>query len=151
VKSVQPAAVSVILKCWASKALMGQAGSPLTVAQGTEMLLQTFHRIVAWLMLSIIVVLTVVPPAFRPSTSLPHEIEHAAIFLAAGTLFGMAYLGREWTLSVRAFVFCAAIEAAQLYVPGRHARLSDFAVDATAAAFGIFVGRLLSRTRFFPR
>jgi VanZ family protein len=105
----------------------------------------------AWLVVSVIVVLTVVPPALRPSTFLPHRIEHAAIFLAAGTLFGMAYLGREWILSVRAIVFCAAIEAAQLYVPGRHARLSDFIVDATAAVFGVFVGQLLSRTRFFSR
>jgi VanZ family protein len=115
------------------------------------MLLQNFNRVVAWLVLSVIVVLTVVPPVLRPSTFVPHKIEHAAIFLAAGTLFGMAYLGREWILSVAAIVFCAAIEAAQLYVPGRDARLSDFIVDATAAVIGVFVGRLLSRTRFFSR
>jgi hypothetical protein len=36
------------------------------------MLLQNFNRIVAWLMLSVIVVLTVVPPGLRPSTFVPH-------------------------------------------------------------------------------
>lgn len=112
------------------------------------MLLQNISRAVAWLMLSVIVVLTVVPPGLRPSTFVPHKIEHAAIFLMAGTSFGIAYLGRERLLSVAAIVFCAVLELAQLYVPGRHARLSDFIVDATAAVVGVFVGRVLLRTQF---
>jgi VanZ family protein len=115
------------------------------------MLVQNISRAVAWFILSAIVVLTVVPPGLRPSTFVPHKIEHAAIFLMAGTSFGMAYLGRERFLSVGAIVFCAALELAQLYVPGRHARLSDFIVDATAAVFGVFVGCLLSRRRFISR
>jgi len=107
------------------------------------MLLQNINRAVAWLMLSAIVVLTVVPPGWRPTTFVLHKIEHAGIFLVAGISFGMAYLGRECLLSIVAIVFCAAIELAQLYVPGRHARLSDFIVDAIAAVMGVFVGSIL--------
>jgi VanZ family protein len=109
------------------------------------MLLQNINRTVAWLMLSAIVVLTMVPPGLRPITFLPHKIEHAGIFLVAGISFGIAYLGRECVLSIGAFVFCAAIELAQLYVPGRHARLSDFIVDAVAAVMGVFVGPIVLR------
>jgi VanZ family protein len=112
------------------------------------MLLQNISRAVAWLMLSGIVVLTVVPPSLRPSTFVPHKIEHAAMFLMAGTSFGMAYLGRKRLLSVGAIVFCAALELAQLYVAGRHARLGDFIADATAAVVGVFVGCILRRTQF---
>jgi VanZ family protein len=108
-------------------------------------LLQNINRTVAWLMLSAIVVLTMVPPGVRPITFVPHKIEHAGIFLVAGISFGIAYRGRECLLSIAAFVFCAAIELAQLYVPGRHARLSDFIVDAIAAVIGIFVGSILLR------
>jgi VanZ family protein len=111
-------------------------------------LLQNVNRVMAWLLLSAIVVLTVVPPGSRPVTFVPHEVEHAAIFMAAGILFGTAYLGREWLLSIGAIVFCAAIELAQLYVPGRHARLGDFVVDAAAALSGIFFGHILLRTFF---
>jgi VanZ family protein len=107
------------------------------------MLLQNIIRAVAWLLLSSIVVLTVVPPSSRPTTSAPHEMEHAAIFLATGISFGMVYVEREWLLSIGAISFCAAIELLQLYIPGRHARLSDFLVDATAAVFGVFVGGVL--------
>ena len=103
------------------------------------------NRVAAWVILLAIVALTVVPPGLRPITGVPHRIEHAATFLAAGILFGTAYIGREWMLSVGAVVFCAAIEIVQLYVPGRHARISDLIVDTAAAVAGVFLGAFARR------
>jgi hypothetical protein len=105
------------------------------------MSLQRTNRVAAWTALTIIVVLTVVPPGLRPVTVAPHGIEHAAAFLLAGILFGMAYVGREWILSAGAIVFCAAIETVQRYVPerARHARISDLIVDAAAGIAGVLV------------
>jgi VanZ family protein len=117
-----------------------------SVAQGAELLLRNINRVVAWLLLLAIVVLSVVPPSSRPTAFVPHNFEHAAIFLAAGISFGTAYRGGERVLSIGAIIFFAAIELTQLYVPGRHARLSDFIVDATAAVLGVFVGCILLRT-----
>jgi VanZ family protein len=75
----------------------------------------------------------------------------AAAFLITGVLFGLAYAGHGRILSVGAVAYCATIEILQLYVPGRHARWIDFAVDALAAVFGIFVrafgGRTLQKRR----
>jgi VanZ family protein len=34
-------------------------------------------------------------------------------------------------------VFAAFVELIQLMIPGRHARLSDFAVDAVASCIGV--------------
>jgi VanZ family protein len=99
----------------------------------------------AWAALSAIVVLTVVPPNLRPTTDAPHNVEHSAAFLITGLLFGLAYGGRELILTIGAVVFCAIIEILQLYVPGRHARWIDFAVDAVAAVVGVFVGAFGSR------
>jgi hypothetical protein len=101
-------------------------------------------------MLSAIVVLTLVPPSLRPTTSVPHNTEHAGIFLTVGILFGIAYPGHERILSVGAIVFCAAIELVQLYVPGRHARISDFVVDGIAGLIGVFVGSFLPQKRQHP-
>ena len=64
----------------------------------------------------------------------PFGIEHAAAFLVTGILFGTAYVGREWLVSAGAVGFCAAIEAVQLFVPGRHARISDFVVGVSFVA-----------------
>jgi VanZ family protein len=106
---------------------------------------QNIGRVAAWVTLAAIIVLSLVPPGARPITSFPHKIEHAGIFLLNGVAFGVAYRGYEWLSSIGAVIFCAGIELAQLIVPGRHARLSDFFVDSIAICVGIFAGSTLIR------
>jgi VanZ family protein len=122
------------------------------VAHGTfrraEMVTDRVRKLLlaaAWSAALAIVVLTAVPPDFRPTTDAPHDVEHAAAFLILGLLFGVAYVGRERTLIVGLVVFCAMIEILQLYVPGRHARWIDFSVDAVAAVIGVFAGAFGNR------
>lgn len=107
---------------------------------------RNISRATAWFLLTAIAVLSVVPPGIRPTTVLPHKVEHAGMFLLAGVAFGIAYGGSEWRLSsIGAVIFCATVELAQLAIPGRHARFSDFVVDAVAICAGIFVGSMLTR------
>jgi VanZ family protein len=109
-------------------------------------MLRKFVQLAAWLLLSIIIVLSIVPPAARPTTALSHGIEHAVIFLVGGMLFGASDLGRQWILSIYALTLCAALEMIQLFIPGRHARLSDFIVDVSITVMGIFLGDKLYST-----
>jgi VanZ family protein len=44
-------------------------------------------------------------------------------------------------------IFAGAIELAQLYTPGRHARLSDFVVDALAAGAGVAAALAFGKIR----
>jgi VanZ family protein len=112
------------------------------------MTLQNLARAAALLILTVIAVLSVVPPTARPTiVAVPHAFEHAGIFLLDGLAFGVAYLGHERWLSIGAIAFCGGIELAQLMVPGRHARVSDFVVDAIAACIGVFAGSILMRMR----
>jgi hypothetical protein len=99
-------------------------------------------RLLDWLLFAVIIGLSLVPPGFRPETSVPHTIEHAVIFFLAGGAFGVGYAGWRSILYPAAIVFCAAIQLAQLLVPGRHARWSDFLADAAAACIGILVSSL---------
>jgi VanZ family protein len=110
-------------------------------------MLRTIVCASAWLVLAVIIVLSLVPPRIRPTTFMFHDIEHATIFLADGIAFGIAYFGFERLLSVGAVIFCASLELAQLTIPGRHARVSDFLVDATAICVGIAMGSMLIRIR----
>lgn len=103
------------------------------------------NHALAWLVLAVIIVLSLVPPGARPATFVPHNIEHASVFLLDGIAFGITYCGHERLLSIGAVIFCAGIELAQLMVPGRHARLSDFVVDAIAICVGIVAGSMLMR------
>jgi VanZ family protein len=117
-----------------------------TLEGEVELSFTIFSRITAWLLLAGILILTLAPPQFRPETSLSHELEHAGIFLLAGISFEMGYPRREWLLCVGAIIYCSGIEAAQLLVSGRHARLSDFFVDAISACAAIILGSTLLRS-----
>lgn len=109
------------------------------------MTLQNMARAAAWLVMAVIAVLSLVPATARPVTAAPHAVEHAGVFLLDGLAFAVAYAGHERWLSIGAVAFCSGVELAQLMAPGRHARVSDFVVDAIAACAGIFAGTVLMR------
>jgi len=94
---------------------------------------------VGWILVFIIVVLSLVPPTYRPVTPASHNFEHAAIYFLTGTAFGIAYSQRLTIVIVGLILFSGLIEIAQFTSPGRHARLLDFVVDAVAACIGATV------------
>lgn len=104
-----------------------------------------FARVLAWSLAAAIVVLSVVPPTLRPETALPHCAEHFGIFCATGIAFGLAHNRRHLLLLVLLAMFAGGVEILQLMAPGRHARLSDFVVDAVAACVGAVMPLLARR------
>ena len=102
-------------------------------------------RIAAWTLAVLITVLSVVPPHLRPETELPHNFEHFLIYVATGLAFGIGYDRKHIRVAILLLIFTATTEIAQLFVPGRHARLSDFIVDAFAMLAGLMVASLTSR------
>jgi VanZ family protein len=98
--------------------------------------MQRIFQAVAWLLAATIVVLSLGPPhPFGQGAT--HDLEHLLIFLATGMAFGLGYPRRVWLLTIALPIFAAAIEVAQNWVPGRHARISDFLVDAAASCLGV--------------
>lgn len=93
-----------------------------------------------------IVVLSVVPPNQRPETSLPHDFEHFAIFWATGVAFALGY-SLTPLLATALVAFSGAVEITQMFIPGRHARLSDFIVDAIASILGLITVSLGTQMR----
>ena len=83
-----------------------------------------------------IIVLSLVPAEYRPETGAPHNIEHSAIFALLGASMILGYRIRFWAWVTLGPLFAVVIEVLQLGVPGRHARLSDFLVDAGGVLLG---------------
>jgi len=102
-------------------------------------------QVTAWICLAAIVALSLVSPAWRPVTILPHNLEHLAIFLITGFALGLGYPGHLARLTVLLVIFAAAIELAQFFAPGRHPRLIDFVVDAASACAGAVLAALIAR------
>ena len=113
----------------------------------TSQKMQTIFQVAAWLLVLAIVVLSVGPPSTRPITGAGHALEHLSIFLATGLAFALGYPRRFWSLCLPLLAFTAAIEVAQTLIPGRHARVNDFLLDATASCFGVGLSYLLGLFR----
>src|SRR5262249_49766076 len=97
-------------------------------------------RILAWIGIAAIVVLSVVPavdrPVFEPRRS-GHLIGHISAFALVAAAFAVGYRLSLGRLLLSAFLFCGAIELLQVPLPTRHARASDFLINFIAAGFAI--------------
>ena len=109
--------------------------------------MQPVVRITAWCLAATIVVISLVPSHLRPETGIPHKLEHLLIFAATGAAFGLGYEAKRGLLAFQLVIFAGAVEIAQLFVPDRHARLSDFLIDAVAISAGSIVGSLTRQAR----
>jgi len=96
-------------------------------------------RLAAWIVVLGLIVLSVAPPSLRPESELPHNLEHLVGFFVAGVLWHLAYSSRLLLWLGVAILYAGGIELLQLLAPGRHARFTDFVVDALGACSGILV------------
>jgi VanZ like family len=102
-------------------------------------------RIIAWLLTAAVVFATLGPARFRPHSDLGQDGEHALAFVLVGLAFGLAYPRHRLLTAIIAVILIGVLELLQLWMPGRHARLEDFVVDALAACAGIAVAATLDR------
>jgi VanZ family protein len=99
----------------------------------------TLSRIFAWLLAAAVTFATLGPPAYRPHADITHDGEHALAFVLVGLAFAVAYPRQRRLAAGLSVVFIGVLELLQLFVPGRHARLEDFVVDALAALIGFTI------------
>ncbi len=102
-------------------------------------------RIVAWGLAAAVTFATLGPARYRPHADLGQSGEHALAFILVGLAFGLAYRRNRLLTAAVAVAMTAAIEILQSLAPGRHARLSDFVVDALAACAGLAAAAALDR------
>ncbi len=98
-----------------------------------------FAKLLAWLLAAAVTFATLGPPRFRPHSNLGQDGEHALAFVLVGLAFGLAYPRRRLATSLVAVVLIGVLEILQLWMPGRHARLEDFVVDAATTCVGFAI------------
>lgn len=104
-------------------------------------------RIVAWLAVAAIIVLSVVPGSVRPHVLGNDRFEHFVAYLVVGSLFAIGYVRPLQLLSsgVTLTICAGALELVQLLIPGRLASPRDFIVSATGALIGFLAGATIRR------
>jgi VanZ family protein len=94
-------------------------------------------RSMAWIGIVAIVILSIVPGIYRPTTGAGHFAEHFAIFALVAAAFAVGYrLPRTWLVPL-ALLFCCLTELMQVPLPTRHARIGDLAIDIVGACSAI--------------
>ena len=109
--------------------------------------MRRIYQITGWALLVAITVLSFVPPNSRPETGAPHSLEHLALFVPTGLAFALGYAPRYFLQLFALMIFTVAVELGQMWVPGRHARLSDFLINVLGLCLGVGLGFLLGPTR----
>jgi VanZ family protein len=108
-------------------------------------------RLFAWSLAAAVAFATLGPPGLRPHSNLGQDGEHALAFVLLGAAFGLAYTRNRWLTAIFAVGLTGVLELLQLWMPGRHARLEDFVVDALAACAGLALAAvfdwIMRRTR----
>jgi VanZ family protein len=102
-----------------------------------------FLRVIAWGLAAAVTFATLGPPRFRPHANLGQSGEHALAFVLVGLAFGLAYRQSRPLTALAAVAMTGVIEILQFWAPGRHARLSDFIVGASAACVGLVIAAAL--------
>jgi VanZ family protein len=91
----------------------------------------------SWSLAAAVAFATLGPAERRPHLNLGQNGEHALAFLLLGLAFGLAHTRNRSLTAAFVIAFTGLIEVLQFLVPGRHARMQDFVVDALAASLGL--------------
>jgi VanZ family protein len=92
----------------------------------------TSIRVVAWLAVLAIIVLSVVPGDMRPHVLTTDHYEHFAAYFITGSLLGIGYSRPKQVLSIAVMLLLCSgtLEIVQLWIPGRTASVGDFIASA---------------------
>jgi VanZ family protein len=110
-----------------------------------RMTAQKLLRLVAWLLVAAIVVVTLGPMGDRPRTILPVDAERALAFFVVGLAFAMAYPTHIWWAVAFVIVGAIGLEWLQNLRPDRHGREADALVKIAGAVIGLGTGWLIAQ------
>ena len=111
------------------------------------MSLSLFLKIIAWLLLLGLVVVTIGPIEWRPISPLPVQLERATALMTIGFAFALAYPRHFVLVAVLLIGATALLELTQVFEPSRHGRWRDLGVKACGGLVGLTSGYGVERLR----
>jgi VanZ family protein len=94
-----------------------------------------------------IALLSLVPGTLRPHTGAPKELEHFAAYMITAAFLSFGFGKSRYPIII---AFClsnysAALELAQIFIPGRQAAVFDFVASSSGAFAGCLLAWLILR------
>jgi len=89
------------------------------------------RRFVAWFSIAVLGVASWLPAEEMIRTGADGRLEHAAAYLISGLAVFTAYPRRlKWLIAILMMCYAGILEFGQLWVPGRHAGILDWAASS---------------------
>jgi VanZ family protein len=109
--------------------------------------IRSIAQVAGALAVVIIAILSLVPGSWRPHTGAPKELEHVAAYLltAAFLTFGFGKYRYPIMIALCLSIYSAALEIAQIEIPGRQAAVLDFVVSSSGAIVGCLLAWAILR------
>jgi VanZ family protein len=113
--------------------------------------LSSVVRVAAWLAVVTIGILTLVPGELRPHMASSNQFEHVIAYLGTTGLLLLGYHARQRPnlIGLLMTAYAACLEIAQLFVPGRLSKFTDFA--ASALGIWLAIASFMIAERMFGR
>ena len=94
------------------------------------------RRFVAWFSIAVLGVASWLPAEEMIRTGADGRLEHAAAYLISGLAVFTAYSRRfKWLIAILMMCYAGILEFGQLWVPGRHAGILDWAASSGGVLF----------------
>jgi hypothetical protein len=107
-------------------------------------------RLLGWLLLAALLVVTVCPIGLRPVSGAPVSLERFGAFALLCFLFAVGYPHRRWQVAILTVAAAGSLEALQMLQPTRHGRAADFLVKMGGCGFGAAEAFLAASLRWSP-
>jgi len=106
-------------------------------------------RVAAWFSVLALMVASWAPGDAMIRTGVVNgRVEHAVAYFVAALFWVTAYPGRSpWLVGGALAVYAGILETGQIYVPGRHSQIEDFAASCLGVALVVLPLRWIVRLR----
>ncbi|GLS43593.1 hypothetical protein [Methylobacterium brachythecii] len=101
-------------------------------------------RLMAWMMIAALVVVTLAPIGMRPVIVQNANMERALAYALLGFLFAAGYPRHRLLAFAVGVAVAAGLEIGQVFTASRHGRVPDFLVKAAAAGIGVVAAWVLA-------
>ena len=121
---------------------------PSRLDEGKRAILKSAIRVVGWLAVLAIVVLSVVPGTLRPDVLGEKHMEHLVAYLGTSILLAAGYPRRFQLILIGVLLASGSgvLEIVQLWIPGRSSSPVDFAASSLGAWVGVATMSLFGPT-----
>jgi hypothetical protein len=99
----------------------------------------TGGRVVTWLCVAVLIILSLVPGDARPHTGLSGQWEHFVAYAGTGLIATLAYHRPVW-VTFGLCILSSILESLQNLVPGRHPTVIDAIFSTAGCAAGALIG-----------